>query len=237
MTSSAIVETSNLAEATARSSLYKLFSLGFRYPNPEVFGVMQSGEYMAEVWDTIESLPHLADLLNGQADISKKIKDSLTDMTFADFEAEFVHTFEVGAPEAPCQPYEGCHRAGSPRTATLLNVSEFYRNFGLNMSQEEGKRELPDHLVAELEFLHFLSFKEAGAANTGEQELLKGYILAQQEFLQRHLNQWIPQFAEKAQNASNCALFAELATLLAQLLMRDEVLLQERLCELETSLA
>ena len=45
----------------------------------------------------------------------------------------------------------------------MLEVSEFYKHFGLNMNQEEGKRELPDHLCAELEFLHFLTFKEAQA--------------------------------------------------------------------------
>ena len=36
----------------------------------------------------------------------------------------------------------------------------FYDFFGLSLS--EGQREEPDHLLTELEFLHYLAYQEAG---------------------------------------------------------------------------
>jgi len=68
-----------------------------------------------------------------------------------------------GAPEPPCPPYEDTYRKGLEKTVILLAVSEFYKHFDLKMDPGEGKRKLADHVSAELEFRHFLTFKEAQA--------------------------------------------------------------------------
>ncbi len=93
----------------------------------------------------------------------------------------------------------------------MLEVSEFYNCFGLRMSQQEGKREFPDHISAELEFLHFLTFKEADAMKTGDNEALNGYIKAQKDFLERHLMQWVPEFCKKLQKSARMPLYPLLA--------------------------
>ena len=188
--------------AAVRSRLYKLFALVFRYPTPGVYEELRSGKFPDEVCVHIASLPHLETLENECRKMAREVKEYLESVPFPEYETKFVQTFEVGAPAPPCAPYEGEYREGEARTAIMLEVSEFYRHFGLNMSQEEGKRELPDHLCAELEFLHFLAFKEAQAREGEDQELLKGYILAQKDFLERHLVRWIPKFAAKLQQSA-----------------------------------
>lgn len=79
----------------------------------------------------------------------------------------------------------------------MLNIAAFYKHFGLETGQQENNHELPDHISAELEFMHFLSFKEAHAREEADTELLTGYVLAQHDFLQRHLLLWVPDFASK----------------------------------------
>ncbi|MCF6156201.1 MAG: hypothetical protein E3K36_13375 [Candidatus Brocadia sp.] len=197
-------------EPTIRSNLYKLFSLGFRYPTPEVFKTFQNGTYLTRLWDNIKSLPHLKTIQAQQAELTGKIQDSLEGVGFEDFVVKCVSTFDIGTPEPPCPPYEGFYRSES-RAAVMLSISKFYKHFDLIMSQKEGKRELPDYLCAELEFLHFLTFKEAQARIDGNPEFLKGYLLAQKDFLERHLIQWVPKFCDSLQNSANVPFYVLIA--------------------------
>lgn len=103
----------------------------------------------------------------------------------------------------------------------MLEVSEFYNFFGLRMSQD--KREFPDHICAELEFLHFLTFKEA--LNEGMEEKLKGYLLAQKDFLELHLIQWGPEFFLKLQNSADVPFYALLAQIASQFIASEYELL------------
>ncbi len=197
-------------DPTTRSAVYKLLSVVFKYPTQEIFQAYQSGDFLSELFDAMSMFPHMRGL-GDVAGLIEKVQKDLEKMTFRDFEVKHAQTFDVGAPEPPCPPYEGVYRDGIERTGILIEVSEFYKQFGLKTNPEEGKRELADNLSAELEFLHFLTFKEAQAREEGNQELLKGYVLAQKDFLERHMINWIPKFSEKMQKSSTVPLYAELA--------------------------
>ncbi len=115
----------------------------------------------------------------------------------------------------------------------MLEVSEFYNFFGLRMNQEEGKREFPDHICAELEFLHFLTFNEEEALRAGKGENLKGYLLAQKDFLERHPTQWIPEFCLKLQDPGSLPFHAWLARITSRFIFfeltnKKQLLLQAR---------
>jgi len=189
------------------SRLYKLLSTGFRYPTPELFETFQNGEFLDELKHNISSIPTL---MAKHALLIKQAKDAVEGMALAEFETEFTRTFDTGAPVPPCPPYEG-HYCDKPRSIVLLEVSEFYNCFGLSMSQENGKREFPDHISAELEFLHFLTYNETIAM--GDEKKLSGYLLAQKDFLERHLMQWIPGFRNKLQNSPFYFQLAEITLL------------------------
>lgn len=201
------------ADPLIRSTVYKLLSLGFKYPNTEIFKAFQNGEYLSELQNTMSSLPHLKSLLNGHEEIIRKIGQDLQGATLQDLQLKYTQAFDVGVPEPPCPPYEGVYRGGIERTVTLIEVSEFYKQFGLKMHSEEEKRELADHLCAELEFLHFLTFKENQAREEGNKELLKGYIWAQKDFLELHLAKWVPKFTDKLQTSCADPLYVPLANI------------------------
>jgi DMSO reductase family type II enzyme chaperone len=175
------------------SNLYKLLSTGFRYPTLELFETFQNGEFLNRLMYNMSSFPTLR---AKTALLVKQAKDAVVGMALAEFEMKFIRTFDVGSPVPPCSPYEGNY-CEKQRSIVLLEVSEFYNCFGLSMSQENGKREFPDHISAELEFMHFLTYNET----TGDEKKNSGYLMAQKDFLERHLMQWVPGFRTKLQNS------------------------------------
>jgi DMSO reductase family type II enzyme chaperone len=193
-----------------RSNLYKSLSIGFHYPTPEIFRNFQNGEFLDELIYHISSISGLNDLNLELSLIAEHEKESMKRMTLFEFEIEFTRTFDAGTPIPLCSPYEG-HYCQKPRSMVMLEVSEFYKFFGLHMNQEEGKREFPDYICAELEFLHFLTYKEEEALREGKEEKLNEYIQAQKDFLERHVVQWIPEFCIKLQDSTSLPFYAWLA--------------------------
>jgi len=190
-----------------RSNLYKLLSIGFRYPTPGIFKTFQNGKFLDELMYNISAIPELNAFMAEHSLMIDDEKDVMKGMTLAEFGIRFIRTFDTGKPVPPCSPYEG-HYCSKPRSMIMLEVSEFYNFFGLRMSQEEGKREFPDYICVELEFLHFLTFKEGEAIGEGKEEKL--YLMAQKDFLERHMIQWVPKFCLKLQN-SDVPFYAGLA--------------------------
>ena len=215
-------------DAFIRSNLYKLLSIGFRFPTPRLFKTFQNGEFLDELMYHISSIPGLNTLILERSPMAGREKDAMKGMTLAEFEIKFTRTFDAGTPIPLCSPYEG-HYCDKPRSMVMLEVSEFYNFFGLHMSQEEGKREFPDHICAELEFLHFLTFKEALGEGKGEK--LKGYLLAQKDFLERHLVQWIPKFCLKLQDSASLPFYAWLAQITSRFISFEFELITANLDE------
>jgi DMSO reductase family type II enzyme chaperone len=93
--------------------------------------------------------------------------------------------FEVGSEGPPVALREGL--AKEREAGVREEVVRFYSFFGYQLEKE--RRWACDHLSTELEFLHFLAFREAHSAN--EEERLSS-SLAQFDFLVRHINSWYP---------------------------------------------
>lgn len=211
-----------------RSNLYKLMSIGFRYPGPEIFKTFQNGEFLDELMYNISLIPKLNALMLEYSHMAEHENEDMKGMTLAEFEIEFTRTFDAGTPIPLCSPYEG-HYCKKPRSMVMLEVSDFYNFFGLCMSQEEGKREFPDHICAEVEFLHFLTFREEEALREDKGEELEGYLLAQKDFLERHLVQWIPKFCLKLQDSASLPFYAWLAQFTSRFISSEFELMTENL--------
>ena len=117
-----------------------------------------------------------------------------------------------GAPLAA--PYESMWVARKdPMAAEQVNQSvlAIYREGGFDM--DEGFRDLPDHIAAELEFLYTLLFREARTALSGPDGERQAVIALRQRFIDLHLGRWIEPLADAMREGAESGLYRALADL------------------------
>lgn len=203
----ATVTSAEELNAAARSRLYRLLADGFLYPDRAFFSALNSGRYRDEVALACEPLAY---------DLAPALDRLVACGDYVDFQADYLRLFEVGLGVPPCPLYSGIYRGG--RKAVMEELTRFYNYFGLSV--EQGKGELPDHISTELEFMHFLAFKEAAALSRREDPV--PYRRAQADFLERHLVSWLPALDDRLAGLNPPACYAAL-TWLARALTRAEL--------------
>jgi DMSO reductase family type II enzyme chaperone len=87
----------------------------------------------------------------------------------------------------------------------MEELVRFYEHFGL----QPDPGDQPDHLCAELEFMHYLAFKEAAALSKGGPA--EAFVLAQRDFLERHLCRWLPRLRQRLETLEPGRVSADLS--------------------------
>jgi DMSO reductase family type II enzyme chaperone len=170
--------------AGARSSLYRLLADSFSYPADAFSESVACGDWTR----LLSSLtPHLPFDLSGAAEAS------FAGVTAQVLQQGYVSIFEVGTGRPYCPLYEGSHRSG--RMKLMEELVRFYEHFGLKTRSGDH----PDHVCAELEFMHYLAFKEAAAH--AHADPVSDVRRAQHDFLDRHLCRWLPRVRSRLQSA------------------------------------
>ena len=118
----------------------------------------------------------------------------------------FVGPFNLLAP-----PYGSVYLEGERRVmgASTADVQKRYQVAGLDVAT--GFKDAPDHIAAELEFMHFLIFKAMEAANQGDVNGIVTCFLNQQSFLKDHLGAWLPEFTCKIVDNAKTSFYQNLA--------------------------
>jgi len=185
--------------ATAsRTRFYRLVADGLLYPEKASFAALTAGNYRDEIHGTGADLPYEL-----HADAGALVDSG----TYMDFQGHYLRLFEVGTGMPPCPLYSGLYRGG--RKAVMEELTRFYNFFGLSV--EAGGGELPDHIVTELEFMHFLTFKELAALHKGEDPA--PYRRAQADFLERQLASWLPALEARLERLDPPAFYMALVRL------------------------
>jgi TorA maturation chaperone TorD len=107
-----------------------------------------------------------------------------------DFSRLFVGPYKLLA-----APYGSVYLDGERKILgdSTLDVKRRYREAGLGTAK--NFKDAPDHITAELEFMHYLIFKEIEAIANSDTETAVGFIQKQKSFLEDHLMAWVPEFA------------------------------------------
>lgn len=184
------LETEEQIRSANRSRLYRFFSESLRYPEALFCESLRDGSFSRSAEELLASLPYPAEELREQA----RRLDLPRDLPQQDIEVEFVRLFEAGIGSPPCPLVEGVY--DRDRRAVLKELILFYNHFGLSYV-EGSQAERPDHLGLELEFLHYLTFKEVLAIQSGKDAC--GYRRAQIDFLVRHPLSWTGKLVEKVE--------------------------------------
>jgi len=91
------------------------------------------------------------------------------------------------------------------------SVLALYAEGGFEM--DEGFRELPDHIAAEMEFLYLLLFRQAEACSKDDAQERTRLAGLQRRFLDEHLGRWIEPFTTAIAAGAQTAFYRELAGL------------------------
>jgi len=194
--------------AAARSRCYQLFAAAFSYPEGEMCEAIREGEVAQALKAAVEAVdPALVPDLDWDALRDAGGEDDLA--------VEFTRLFDVGPSGPPCPLNGGLY--GGARMKVMEEAVRFYNHFGLRL--DEAQRELPDHLQTELEFVHYLAFRETEALLAGEDPA--PYRRAQRDFVARHPGRFVPRLRERLEAQGPMPWFAALVELLARFLELD----------------
>lgn len=192
-----------LSESAAiRSAIYQIFAIVYEYPDKEMVAEIRSGL----IANRLKEVLVLAD----PKMIAGANWDALCDAG-ADAEAlqiEFTRLFDVGTSGPPCTLYGGEYTGA--RMQVMEELVRFYNFFSLSMA--EDPHQLPDHLITQLEFLHFLAYRESELAKAGEET--DDMQRAERDFIARHPGRWLPKMHEKLQAQNPMPYYLELNRLL-----------------------
>ncbi|MBW2397153.1 MAG: molecular chaperone TorD family protein, partial [Deltaproteobacteria bacterium] len=192
--------------AATRSRAYALFGEGFAYPTDEFRQILSDGGLALPLRECLGAISKEATESPGRWTALQDVGN--TD----DLAIEYTRLFDAGAAGPPCPLYGGLY--GGDRMAKMEEAVRFYNHFGLTLSEEQ--HELPDHLTTQLEFMHFLAYREVEALQA---DLDPGpYRRAQRDFVARHLGAWVPKLCERLEKEGAAAYFQTLLGLLAKLL-------------------
>ncbi|OGK86832.1 MAG: hypothetical protein A2X51_09740 [Candidatus Rokubacteria bacterium GWC2_70_24] len=212
MTVQTQVPAEEAARALVRSQIYRALALAFRHPEA----------------DGVRALAEMAPALAASAvgRVPDPVREALSDLraaldgaTLESLQEQYVATFgHVTVPDCPL--YETACGMGDPflQPQTLADLAGFYRAFGLEMAGEA--RERADHLTVELEFMHYLAYREAYALEHHGPEQTAAIHDAQRGFLEAHLGRWAPVLARAVSARADGALGAA-ARLLERLLAHE----------------
>lgn len=205
------------AADASRSLVYAAFAAAFAYPDREGMEAIRSGVLAGALRQLLGAVdPELPEGVDWAA-----LQDCGADDEF--LPVEFTRLFAAGE-NGPCCPLEGrCY--GSAGMEATEDLVRFYDFFGLSLS--EGQREEPDHLLTELEFLHYLAYQEATLAAAGEST--EGLMRAQCDFIARHPLVWVPVLRSRLTTHGSPRFFLELVGLLERFLRAEAARREEQI--------
>ena len=127
---------------------------------------------------------------------------------------EYSGLFEVGSDGPPVPIREDLHR--NQPAGVREDIVRFYEFFGYGLNEKFAWS--PDHLSIELEFMHFLTFQEAELKDSDD---ALSFQLAQHDFSERHLVNWVSELAERIIKKQPDALYGKLIAAMSEFLVKD----------------
>ncbi|HXH14019.1 MAG TPA: molecular chaperone TorD family protein [Alphaproteobacteria bacterium] len=195
--------------AVARAQVYGLLSVGFAKPDAALATALWQGVFVRRCQRTLQAA--LA-VIPGDAMQALAWRGELPtcDAVAQALQLEYTRLF-IGPHALPAPPYESVYREPlwGVMGETTLAVRQAYEAAGFALDPEA--RELPDHVAAELEFLACLSDEQAAAWSVVDEARAMHWLRHEHAFLEAHLGQWLPAFAERVVAAAAVPFYSGLA--------------------------
>jgi len=220
----AIKDSPAVERALGRSKLYLLLSWSLLYPEDDEFlDYLQSGEFVEDARTALESLRQGLEGIGGErartklAAVAKSldqveslVASECVNWQLSDLQAEHRRVFS-NVITLDCPPYETLfgndHVFGQAHV--MGDIAGYYRAFGVELSKDIHER--MDHLSVELEFMHFLAYKESYARCHDGADKTQIVVDAQKKFVKEHIGRWVPLFCRMLVKKADSGFFRHMA--------------------------
>lgn len=204
--------------AFARAAVYRLLSQSLVYPTVDGLTSLRDVDLPAAV----TLAPALQDELPPLIEQLGRRLDGASVQSLQDAHRRVFPHVESG----DCPSHETAYTAENifQETEKLSDLAGFLRAFGLELA----KRERPDHISVELEFMYVLTYKEAYARLHHGSEKARLCRIVQRKFMEDHLGCWAPGFAELLARTAKDGHLAAVASLMETFLHQEQALLRAR---------
>ena len=101
------------------------------------------------------------------------------------------------------------------------NVALFFDAAGCELNDLQACGAMPDHIAAELDFMHHLCERALAAADAGDSEQVRELEVLQARFVREHLNVWLGSFATATAEAAPDSFYDGVARLTAAFVAWD----------------
>ena len=198
--------TRDLTETVARSACYKLLSLAFLPPSQSTEGLFSR-------------IDRILDVLPGDHQaILNPIVRQVEIARGGAIEREHSRLFGVGLAATPYET-EYDPLVSARKGHRLADLLGFYEAFGLRLA--DHRKEFPDHIAVELEFMSLLLLKAAHAEAEAMGEARAVSEEAAVKFLADHLGAWGGTFADRVEAVTQDDFYRFSARLLRGFLLAE----------------
>ena len=194
--------------AAAKETIWRLGALAFGHPTAELHAAFASGDF------------HQAFDQSWSAVTGRRWPEAMSSPDLAALEAGYITAFLHGPKGKPIASLlAGDHEnllAGQARPVFMLNISAFYRHFGLKAAAaDEGRTDEPDHLASMLEFMAVLCHLEAKALGEGRDP--SPFRRAERDFIRRYIGPMLQTVAGRLRSGLATSLDPVIAQLIDEL--------------------
>lgn len=195
--------------ALSRSLVYSFLARAFLYPQEPLEDYLDSAQ---------ESLQWLGLTAPAARLESLRANGLSLEEGRADYVQVFGHTVN---PDFPQYESEYGNTSLYQQSGALGDIAAFYRSCGLESRSEERL----DHIGVELEFMYFLTFKEAYAWQHHGPEKAEVCRLGQKRFVETHLGCWAPLFLRLLMKKTESPFYRDVAGIAQEFVAEDVKLL------------
>jgi TorA maturation chaperone TorD len=204
---------------TGQATMYDALKRAFSPPDEVLVQGVVDGSFAARIQETVDRCCSLtarcclpAGLMEEIHGISSSLEEeSESGDLLETLNVEYMWLFVNAFPNLWSPPYESYYREGRTIGRAAMECLAVYQEMGLAMA-EEG--ELPDHIVTQLEYLHFLCIAQIGAVEQGDRALRQILSEKKQKFYEQHIIHWVPEFCGRIRSHSRATFYSVMSRLL-----------------------
>ncbi len=190
-------------ETIQRSDCFKLLAACFYEPEKALFLEENLGENIGLLLGT-----HVPEGAVAARHMQKDLEGVTQEKMSIDHAALFVGPFELLA-----APYGSVYMEKKRRVMgdSTMSAAQFYQEADLSLDIKEP----PDHIVVELEFMYYLSNREASATRDGQFDEVNRFKNMQARFYHQAMKPWVGKFCDAIRAGTDNGFYVHLAKCLA----------------------